>query len=302
MPGSNYLPLYMFAVRPTWVTRLDELHLLTLARIALYVVVAMVASILVRRFVERALRGLGLGRPGTAWATRRHETINTVARSTLVALIWLVALITIVGELGVNIGAFVAGATIIGGALAFGAQTLVRDLIAGFFLLAEDQFGVGDVVDLGQATGVVEQITLRITRLRDNEGRVWYVPNGQIQRVANLSNEYARAVLDVPIPFDSDVAAVSRELEAIGREVRADHSQVIDDPEVLGIHSVEDDRIVLRLMAKTEPAGQFAVRRELRAALVTAMQGGRLPRMAAVGPAPTVVIVRSEDDDVAHDS
>ena len=108
-------------------------------------------------------------------------------RSAIVGVVWATATITVVSELGINIGAFVATATVVGGAVAFGAQQLMRDLIAGFFVLAEDQFGVGDNVDMGIAVGVVEGITLRVTRLRDKDGVVWHVPNCAVVRVANLS-------------------------------------------------------------------------------------------------------------------
>lgn len=177
---------------PLWIKRLDEWHLLTPLRVVLIVVVAMVLTVIVRRLVTRTtrrtivIRGADQGR-----AEARQRAIASVLRSALVGVIWTVAVITVISEVGVNIGGMIATATIIGGAIAFGAQTLIRDVIAGFFVLAEDQFGVGDVVDLGMCTGRVDRITLRMVRLRDDDGRVWYVAHGNVARVANLSQSGA---------------------------------------------------------------------------------------------------------------
>ena len=131
-------------------------------------------------------------------AGARQRALTSALRSALLGLVWAAAVITIISEVGVNIGAFVATATVVGGAVAFGAQTLVRDLIAGFFVLAEDQYGAGDIVDVGLASGVVEQITLRSVRLRDSEGQIWYVPHGGVSRVGNLSKATS-VLLDVEV-------------------------------------------------------------------------------------------------------
>jgi moderate conductance mechanosensitive channel len=274
------------ASQAQWLGRLDRLHLLTPLRILLMILAALVATFVVRVLVHRIVRRVPNLRDKSR-ADQRSRTITTVLRSTLVAVIWLVVLVTVLGELGVNIGAFVATATIIGGALAFGAQTLVRDVIAGFFVIAEDQYGVGDVVDLGHASGTVEQVTLRITRVRDGEGRVWFVPNGQIQRVANLSQEYSNAVLDIPFPIATPLA------EATGALHRAleqfDHDELLQRPTVLGVHEVGDDRFELRISVRCSPGEQSNVRRSLRARLVEEIQQGRLPTPPAGGP--TIVVV-----------
>ncbi len=176
-----------------WVERLRDLHLLTGLRILAILALAWLSVAVMGRLIERLLRGLRVFReraPTTAGESARAEqrvrTVGIALRSAAFAVIWLIALITVLGEVHVNVGAFVATATIVGGALAFGAQQIVRDLLAGLFLLTEDQYGVGDVVDLGLASGVVERVTLRVTRVRDADGRVWYVPHGQIARVANF--------------------------------------------------------------------------------------------------------------------
>ena len=138
----------------------------------------------------------------------RVHTITAVFRSLATAFIWFVATVWILDVIGVNFGPLIAGAGIVGVALGFGTQTMVRDFIAGFFLVVEDQYGVGDTVDLGgEAKGTVEAITLRSTRLRDVEGNVWWVPNGQLTRVANKSHEWARALIDVVVPYQADLDA-----------------------------------------------------------------------------------------------
>jgi small conductance mechanosensitive channel len=242
---------------------------------------------LVGRLIDRLLRGLRVFRdraPTTAGESARAEqrirTVGTALRSAAFAVVWLVALITILGELNINLGAFVATATIIGGALAFGAQTIVRDLLAGLFLLTEDQYGVGDVVDLGLASGVVERVTLRITRLRDAEGRVWYVPHGGIARVANLSYEWANAVVDVSVPRDADLDAVRAALVGLAADVVADAELaplVLTDPAIILPEEVRDDRVVARITVRTRAAARVEVARALHTAVLAAEVDGRLP-------------------------
>ncbi len=276
----------IFATRALWVSRLDRLHLLTPLRIALMLLAAMVATVIVRLLVSRFVKRIPMMHDRVRADQRRH-TLTTVLRSTLVATIWLIVAITVLGEVGVNLGAFVATATIIGGALAFGAQTLVRDVIAGFFMIAEDQYGVGDVVDLGHAAGTVEQITLRATRVRDGEGRVWFVPNGQIVRVANLSQEYANAVLDVAFALTAPLGEATHALQSTLDNF--EHDELLARPTVLGVHSLADDRYELRISVRCSPGEQSAVRRALRAALVNAVQRDELP--APPGGGPSVVVV-----------
>ena len=157
------------ATQPDWIKRLDELHLLTPMRIVTILLVAIAATVAVRILVSRLLRRT-IALPGAdrARLDARQRSLASALRAALVGVVWAIAVITIVGEVGVNIGGVVATATVIGGAVAFGAQTLIRDVISGFFVLAEDQYGVGDEVDVGHAAGTVEKITLRTVRLRGN--------------------------------------------------------------------------------------------------------------------------------------
>ncbi|MEP6658394.1 MAG: mechanosensitive ion channel domain-containing protein [Acidimicrobiales bacterium] len=261
----------------------SERHLWeTPLHIAIIVVTTLLITWLARRAIRKFIRGIVVVR-GIASrevgerVQARTSTLSVVLRSTVTGLLWMMALLAIISELGVNLGAFVAAATIIGGALAFGAQTIVRDFLAGIFVLVEDQYGVGDIVDLGLASGQVERVTLRSTRLRDDEGRVWHVPNGQVLRAGNLSQEWGQAVLDVPVSLDADVGAMAVELERIAGELAADPEfaeKILEPPHVLGVQELLNDRAALRLTMKTRPAEQFAVMREMRQRVLTAERDG----------------------------
>jgi moderate conductance mechanosensitive channel len=160
-----------------------------------------------------------------------------------------------------------AGASIFGVALGFGAQSLVRDVVSGMFMIVEDQYGVGDVVDVGAASGSVEAVGLRITRLRDVNGTVWYVRNGEILRVGNQSQGWARAVLDVNVGYTEDIDRVQEILLETAQELRTDEqfaAFVIDEPEVWGVEALTVDGVVMRVVVKTQPLQQWVVARELR--------------------------------------
>ena len=278
--------------RPSWVQTLDDWHLLTASKIITVVIVALVLSWLSRRLIRRVVLGMHSLRssiPGTPHderSDRRARTLTAVLRSTAAAIIWTIAVIAILSDMGVNVSAFIAGASIIGGALAFGAQQIIRDLLAGFFMFSEDQYGVGDTVDLGLAEGTVEEVSLRVTRLRDAEGKVWFVPHGQISRVANLSQEWSQAVVDVPIARDFDIKDATILILEAAHKVRADaavRNDFVDSPRVLGVQEVLDDRVVLRVVAKVRPGARLEVQRLLRARFLEEAQEGRLP---APPPAP----------------
>jgi small conductance mechanosensitive channel len=210
-------------------------------------------------------------------------------RSGLVGVIWTVAVITAVSEAGINIGAFVATATVVGGAIGFGAQTLIRDVIGGFFVLAEDQYGTGDIVDLGHALGTVEKVTLRSVRVRDGEGRVWFVPHGNVVRVANLSRS-SQAVLNVEVDRASDHAEVLAALDALCAELAADQNVgtlVVGEPSAAGPTEMRDDRVIYQLVAGTRPGEQDGVRRRWRVAVLAAFADGRL----TAPPRPTTTVV-----------
>ena len=246
-----------------------------------------IARHFVARFVMRASRSvdrIGERLPGRvslvdtgpmpqARRAQRAETIGAVVRSIISITIWSVALLTVLDVLGVNLAPLIAGAGIVGIALAFGAQALVRDFLTGLFMLLEDQYGVGDVIDLGLATGTVEGVSLRTTRVRDDEGVVWHVPNGEVKRVGNKSRQWARALVDVAIAYDTDLTRATEVIRDVAREAANDPALgevLLGEPDVLGVESMAPERVVLRVVARTRPQEQAHVARALRARIKAA--------------------------------
>lgn len=204
----------------------------------------------------------------------RASSISGVVGSTVTVIIWSIALITALGEIGIDLAPLIAGAGIAGIALGFGAQSLVKDCIAGLFMLIEDQYGIGDVVDLDGAAGTVERISLRTTVLRGVDGTVWHVPNGEVDRVGNRSQLWSVALLDVSVAYDADLAA-AREVIITGVErvcARDDWvDEVIEPPRLLGVEALGADGITIRVTVKTQPGSQWALQRALREELKTAL-------------------------------
>lgn len=197
---------------------------------------------------------------------KRTETLGGVLIAIARVFVWSVALILVLGELGLNLAPLIAGAGVVGIALGFGAQKVVGDFLSGMFMIAEDQFGVGDIIDLGEASGTVERITLRTTVLRDIYGTVWHVPNGEVQRVGNMSQEWSKALLDVGIAYDADTDAAAELLLATATDLSHDPQWAdafLDDPEVLGVQTLAPDAVTIRISVRTRPAEQFKVQREL---------------------------------------
>ncbi|MEA2003314.1 MAG: mechanosensitive ion channel family protein [Actinomycetota bacterium] len=209
----------------------------------------------------------------TEQAKQRAKTLGSVLRSTSTAVIYTTAIVMSLGEFDVNLGPLIAGAGIAGIALGFGAQSIVRDFLAGFFMLVEDQYAVGDVIDVGEASGVVEAISLRTTQLRDVNGTLWYFPNGEIRRVANNSQQWARALLDIEVAYDTDIAHASQIIKEVADSIWREHlpnATIIEEPEIWGVENLGESAIAIRLVAKTEPGEQFAAGREIRRRLVAA--------------------------------
>jgi small conductance mechanosensitive channel len=226
-------------------------------------------------------------------AEARIQTLTVVFRSIASIIVWFVAVVWILDVLGVALGPFIAGAGIAGVALGFGAQNVVRDFLAGFFLIVEDQFGVGDIVDLSpEVAGTVEKITLRSTRVRDVNGTVWHMPNGQIMRAGNKSQEWARALIDVEVTQDSDLDLVQRVIGETAAEMATDPAwshEILESPEVWGVEALTAGVVTIRLVVKTRPASQFAVMRELRLRLKVALDeaGIDMPPQPLLPPSPT---------------
>jgi small conductance mechanosensitive channel len=191
-----------------------------------------------------------------------------VAASLVTVLIWTIAFLLVLGELEINLAPLLAGAGIAGAALGFGAQSIVKDFLAGFFMIVEDQFGVGDVIDLGEATGVVEEVSLRRTRLRSADGTVWHVPNGEVQRVGNQSQQWSRALLDIPLAPATDLRRAQEVILATAEEVCASEEwqpKVLAEPELWGVERLGGGGgLVVRVVVKTLPGEQWGLMRALR--------------------------------------
>jgi len=224
---------------------------------------------------------------------QRAEAIGSVLRSFVTAVVFTMAAMLVLGELGFNLGPLLASAGIVGVALGFGAQSLVKDLIAGLFMLLEDQYGVGDSVDLGDATGVVETVGLRVTTVRDSRGVLWYVRNGEIIRVGNKSQGWAMVVIDIPIGFvnTEQATAVLRTAAQAMADEPEHATEFLEPPDVVGVEQLTVDGAVIRTIAKTTADGQPAVQRELRRRLSDALDSSGLSSQIAASrllPRPAV--------------
>jgi len=209
-----------------------------------------------------------------ARAEARAKSISAVLGSGISVTIWTVALFMVVDQLGIQLGPLIASAGIAGIALGFGAQTLVKDCISGLFILLEDQYGIGDVVDLGEATGVVEEIALRTSVLRSVDGTVWHVPNGEIVRVGNMSQLWSVALIDVDVAYDVDIElAESVILEAANQLVAEPEwaPDIVDDPTLLGVERLGADGVTIRMIVKCSPGTQWSLQRKLRQRVKTAL-------------------------------
>lgn len=198
---------------------------------------------------------------------QRARTIGAVLSSIATVVIVIMALAMVLGEVGIALGPLLASAGVVGLAIGFGAQSLVADYLSGLLIMVEDQYGVGDIVDLGEAIGEVEHVGLRLTQVRDLTGGLWHIRNGEILRVKNDSQDWARAVLDVGVAYDANLDTVYEALERTGRELAEDPEQgplLLEEPSVWGVQSLDADAVVVRMAVKTQPLQQWGVTREMR--------------------------------------
>lgn len=276
-------------------------------RILLTIVIASIALWALRRLINRVVatmtsktaRRLGeTGRAGKVLATatgldseRQHQrvhTIGTLLRSVVTFAVSTIAVLTVMDLLGIPLAPLLASAGVAGVALGFGAQSLVKDFLAGVFMIIEDQYGVGDVIDTGEAIGTVEEVTLRITRLRDASGVTWYVRNGEIVRIGNRSQGFATAIVDMPVSYAENVDRVVGVIRAVAGDLGADPDwadKLVEPPTVLGVESIVGMTMTIRTVAQCVPGEQFAVQRELRERLKNALDtaGIQGPPLAPFG-------------------
>jgi moderate conductance mechanosensitive channel len=211
---------------------------------------------------------------------QRATALGSVLGNAASVLIFGIAAITIAGDLGLNLAPVLASAGVLGLAIGFGAQSLVRDFLSGIFMLLEDQYGVGDVIDAGDATGTVEAVSLRVTRLRDINGVVWHVRNGTINRIGNESQGWARAVIDFPVAYGQNLVAMRAAMQETAEQMWGEprwRDVITEKPEVWGVESVSSSTVVMRLVARTLPLRQWEVARELRERVKIALDGVIVP-------------------------
>lgn len=256
----------------------------------LHIVLVLIGALLAARFVnwvaekvterldERFAESDALVR---SEATKHRQAVASVISWVSVVLIAIMVAIQLADILDISVTGLVAPATVIGAALGFGAQQVVRDLLAGFFIIVEKQYGFGDLVTLTvvsttEATGTVENVTLRVTRLRSPDGEVLIIPNGQIVKAENLSKDWARAVVDIPVQTSADLSVINDVLRQACEHAQEDKllgELLLDAPTVMGVESIEVDVVTLRVVARTLPGKQFEAGRRLRALVVRALAG-----------------------------
>ena len=248
------------------------------AKIALVLVLALVFLRLGTRVAGRSIRSLGTRsalREPSPRLEQRAETLAGVAISMVRIVVWSVAVPLILQEFGLNLGPLLAGASIVGVAVGFGAQSLVKDFFSGFFILMEDQYAVGDLITIADQSGTVEEINLRITRIRATDGTVWYVPNGEIRKVGNSTKEWGRAIVDVIVPRKADLATA---MTVIGEEAAAVAAEpawtdaVLEEPEILGVNAMGVDNVTVRVSTKTTPGRRLPLAREMRSRISLRLQ------------------------------
>lgn len=262
----------------------------TLTRIVLIIVGGILAGVAVRVAIRRVVHEVVTGvkkahgvadtqaletSPVEAMRqVQRTRTLGSVLNQFAGWTIGIIVVLMVLGESGISVTPLIASAGIIGAALGFGAQSLVKDMLNGLFMVFEDQLGVGDVVDVGEVNGVVERVGIRVTQIRDVNGTLWYVRNGEIINVGNLSQDWARVILDIPVPYHSDVQRVQQRLLDTAKAFKNKaewRRKVLEDPEVWGIESISAEALVVRLVIKVRGGEQWAAKRALHADIKDAL-------------------------------
>lgn len=266
-------------------------HLERIGRILLVLALAALALHYIRRFVPRLHEAI-LSKQASPDYSRRFMTLSQVAHYALTVVVLVVTAVLILAELGISVAPILGAAGVVGIAIGFGAQSLVKDYFTGFFLLLENQIRLGDVVEAGGRYGVVEEMTLRYLKLRDHAGSVHYVPNSTITVVTNMTVGFAFALADIRVAFGQDIERAVAMMQAVGREMRQDAAfaeRILDDLEIDGVDSWAENATVLRCRFKTTPGEQWGVRREFLKRIKLAFDGQGIATPAAqppVGPTP----------------
>lgn len=282
--------------------------------IVIIAIVAWLVQRLIRRFIKRVVVGLqgdiaqrrlsnirrrtprallNTGKHATVRRAQRAETIGSLLRSISAVIITVIAAFAIIKQFDAAASAvrpLITSATVLTAVIGFGAQNIVRDFLAGVFIVVEDQYGVGDVIDVGRASGTVEFVSLRITSMRDADGRLWHVPNGEIKSVGNLSQQWSRALLEFRLDLDTDIPTAIRLMKRTADEMWQDTAYsgiIIEEPEIWGPEKVDAGGILIKVAVKTRPLEQWQVSRTLRSRLKRAFDEAEIKIATAEPPAET---------------
>ncbi len=259
-----------------------------IVQVALIIFVAMLLHWIIRRFIKRTVRGLqgervqsGLSRlrnrtprvfldtdqTSSIRRAQRAETIGAILRSASAVIIVLVSVVAIMHALSLQLGPLVAGTTVLTAVLGFGAQNIVRDFLSGFFIVVEDQYGVGDYIDVGTANGTVESVSLRITRLRNADGTLWQIPNGEIKRVGNKSQKWSRSLVEFRVNLNADIDKVNEIISRVAHEIWKDPivgAAILSEPEIWGPDAFDGEGVLFKIAIKTRPLEQWRLSRVVR--------------------------------------
>jgi moderate conductance mechanosensitive channel len=279
---------------PTTLHDLSQWLLTKGLHVVLVVLFAVIATRLIRwiagRISQRLTRRDDHDATVRSESVKHGQAVASVISSVAIALLYVVVSVDVANQLGLPVGSLVAPAAVLGAALGFGAQRIVQDLLSGFFIITEKQYGFGDVVELtvnsgGTAVGTVEDVTLRVTKLRTGDGEMYTVPNGQIVKALNMSKDWARAVVDVPVPTSADLNRVNDVLDGVAKAAMQDDGLpqlLLDEPSLMGVESIEVDTVNLRMVARTLPGKQFEVGRRLRALVASELRRADIATSGAV--------------------
>jgi small conductance mechanosensitive channel len=279
---------------PTTLHDLSQWLLTKGLHVVLVVLFAVIATRLIRwiagRISQRLTRRDDHDATVRSEAVKHGQAVASVISSVAIALLYVVVSVDVANQLGLPVGSLVAPAAVLGAALGFGAQRIVQDLLSGFFIITEKQYGFGDVVELtvnsgGTAVGTVEDVTLRVTKLRTGDGEMYTVPNGQIVKALNMSKDWARAVVDVPVPTSADLNRVNDVLDGVAKAAMQDDGLpqlLLDEPSLMGVESIEVDTVNVRMVARTLPGKQFEVGRRLRALVAAELRRADIATSGAV--------------------
>ncbi|THE07276.1 mechanosensitive ion channel family protein [Microbacterium oleivorans] len=271
--------------------------------VAVTIASALLLSWIMRRLIGRVVDHIVLGAKSRAAAedtraidmsplaqvriVQRTRTLGSILTNIVNVAIVIIAILTIVYILNPGVlASFTLLSAAIGAGLGFGAQNIVKDVLNGIFIVAEDQIGIGDVVDVGLATGIVEYVSVRVTHVRDVNGTLWFVRNGEILRIGNMSQGWSRVVIDVGVPLDADIDAVEDAMLTAAKDLVREpkwRTRILDKPEIWGLESIGGDTVITRLVVKTRPNAKDDVSRALRKRLKTALDelGVPLPQLAS---------------------